>query len=69
MSLDNLGTKLYTLENENERLRAKIAGISDALRDVESDEFLFAKRSPSWMEGFTCAKVACTAAIQKYIDE
>ena len=69
MPLDDLAAKIYVLENENERLKEKLAGAESALTDVGTEEFRFAHKTPLWMEGFVCAKVACAAALRGYIEQ
>ena len=62
MDLDDLAAENYTLKNENERLRAHLKAAKDAIMAVEHHEF-GAHKTPLWLEGFTCAKVACAASL------
>lgn len=72
MTLDDCAARIYTLENECERLREQIKymreEVTRAILLAESDEFRFARRTPLWMEGFTCGKAAAAANVQSILN-
>ncbi len=61
--------EMYFAEKENERLLTKLEAIVGAIMDADPTEFQYTRRTPTWMEGFTCGKMAAAAAAEKVIKD